>query len=162
MSDGLTAFPARVALDDPQTAAWLTNEGISLTPDDFDSRGPTAAEVLVLLERLGYPHQEAPDGFHESRYPDGTWPPFSELHLGLRNPLGHARSIGFRLGPLEGPFRILLLIAEQCGTQIALCHSCSSPTVVTTDTEWGDFYQGLYRTDSHPDIKPHRDPRGGT
>ena len=161
MADGLTAFPARLAAEDPQTAAWLTSEGVSLTPDDFDSRGPTLAEVQVLLERLGYPHEEGISGFRERRYPDGTWPPFSELHLDLHDPLGRARSIGFRLGPLEGPFRILRLVAEQCGTQVALSHSYSCPTLVTADTGWGDFYRGLYRTETHPEIGPDRDNHSG-
>lgn len=161
MADGLTAFPARRASEDPQTAAWLANEGVLLTSDDRGSRGPTLAEVQALLERLGYPYQEGVYGFEERPYPDGTWPPFSELYLALDDPRGRARSIGFRLGPLEGPFQILRLVAEQCGTQVALSHSRSCPTVVRADTGWGDFYRGLYRTESTPEIGPDGVPHSG-
>src|SRR3954454_14750656 len=59
---------------------------------------------------------------------DGRWPPISELTL------HDSQFLGFRLGPLYGPFHVGREVARRCGPQVAVEGSGGHTSLITEHT----------------------------
>jgi hypothetical protein len=130
-------------------AGELANEYLAAAEDlpaslGRASRLPTLTQLRAALDSLGWTYDvgEWRGGWWFSRTDrnDGDDPEldFQELEL-------NDDSYGFRLGPARGPFEIIRAVARTCGPQVAVEHSGARGVIVTEETTYREFLDGLYR-----------------
>lgn len=131
MSDVLVFFPYDGS---DNMSEWL--EGLGLDPPSEVGRVPDRALLESILREADWPCRATErEGVwaadFESR--DERWPPIQQLTL-------HEGSVGFRLGPLYGPYLVACEVTRTYGPQIAVTGSSGT---VGPETTYGEFHEAV-------------------
>ncbi len=134
MSDVLVLLPYDGSDD---MSGWL--KGLGFDPPSEPGRVPDQALLDSILREAEWPYRATERegvwaAYFESR--DERWPPIQELTL-LQG------SVGFRLGPLYGPYVVAREVAWACGPQIAVTGSTGDLCVVGPATTYEEFHEAV-------------------
>jgi hypothetical protein len=134
MSDVLVVFPYDGS---DNMSDWL--QGLGVDPPGELGRVPDRALLESVLREAEWPHRaDEREGVWEADFEsrDERWPPIQRLTL-------RAGSLGFRLGPLYGPYLVAREVARECGPQIAVTGSNGHPYVVGPATTYEEFHEAV-------------------
>ena len=114
---------------------WLRSQGIE--PPGEAGRLPDSGLLEAILQAADWPFQVIErDGVWRADFAsrEERWPPIQELNL-------HEGSLGFRIGPLYGPYVVAREVARHCGPQVAVTGSLGDPCLVGPTTTYEEFHQ---------------------
>ena len=138
VSDSLVVIPYTAEA----LADFLLEQGIE--PPQSEGHPASAAQVERILHDADWPFrrngpsgpQDPWDVMCEQR--EGRWPPLLEISQVEDGVLG------FRLGPLYGPFHVAREVSRTCGPQVAVESYAAGTAVVAPATTYDEFHRALY------------------
>ncbi|GAA3533468.1 hypothetical protein [Aeromicrobium flavum] len=145
MSDSLVVIPYTAEL----LAGFLRDQGIE--PPEREGHPAAPAEVERVLREADWPFvHNGPSGADDGwavmcEQREGRWPPLQEITQADDGVLG------FRLGPLYGPFHVAREVSRTCGPQVAVESGGARAAVVTPDATYEEFHLALYETPAPAD-----------
>jgi len=130
----MVVVPYRPGLLDEQ----LAKHGVA--PPESPGRAADSALLERIFNAAGWSFTSVQRGnIYEARFSsrDDRWPPISDLTL------HDGEFLGFRLGPLPGPFHVAREVARACGPQVAVEASSGYTCVVTSAMSYAEFYLSM-------------------
>jgi hypothetical protein len=134
MSDVLVVFPYDGS---DSMSDWL--QGLGVVPPGELGRVPDRALLESVLREAEWPYRaDEREGVWEVDFESRgeRWPPIQRLAL-------REGSLGFRLGPLFGPYLVAREVARECGPQVAVTGSNGTPCVVGPATKYEEFHEAV-------------------
>ena len=139
MANGLTVLAGELASD------YLTAAEDASASAGQASRVPSLEQLRAALDSLGW-------AYDVSEWHGAWWFSRTEPHADDADPeldfhhlVLDGDSYGFRLGPHRGPFEIIRAVSRTCGPQVAVEHSGARGVIVTEETTYQKFLDGLFR-----------------